>query len=140
MAVLPFEILAVIFEEVNDVRDLWNVRTASHTLCAVATPIAFRVVSVLATRASAQNIGRLFDLPDIAAHVREVSYEDSGVDRRGRTLKYGASSSPLSHKGCHDLSLCTCGGGSRQLELAPSSNWPVCFLAFTSYPGLKPST
>ncbi|KAI9453702.1 hypothetical protein BJY52DRAFT_1418162 [Lactarius psammicola] len=85
---LPFEILTAIFEEVNNVRDLWRIRTASRTLCAAATPIAFRALSVVTTRGSAQNLGRLFDDPDIAAHVREVAYHDTGVDRRGRTLKY----------------------------------------------------
>ena len=106
MVILPFEILVAIFEEVDDVQDLWNVRAASHTLCAAATPIAFRTLSAIATRRSAQNLGRLIDLQDIAAHVREVSYHDTGVDSRtGRSLKYGVSSPPSSHKGYHDLSL-----------------------------------
>ncbi len=134
---LPFEILTAIFEEVDDVRDLWHVRTASRTLCAAATPSAFRVLSVISTRGSAQNLGRLFDVPDIAAHVREVTYHDTGADRRGRTQKYGASSPPSSHKRYHDLSLG--GGGSHQSELAPSTNWPVRFLAFTSCPGSRAS-
>jgi hypothetical protein len=93
VALLPFELLAGIFEDVNDVQDLWNARLASRTLCAAASPIAFRLLSVIATRTSAQNLGRLFDVPYIAAHVRRISYHDTGTDRRGRTLKYGASSS-----------------------------------------------
>ena len=84
---LPLEILIDIFEAVDDVRDLWNLRTASWTLCAAATPIAFRVLSVTKTAGSAQNIGRLFDLPDIAAHVREVSYRDTGDNRQERTQR-----------------------------------------------------
>ncbi|KAI9453703.1 hypothetical protein BJY52DRAFT_804074 [Lactarius psammicola] len=85
---LPFEILTAIFKEVDNIRDLWRIRTASRTLCAAATPIAFRVLSVVTTRGSAQNLGRLLDDPDIAAHVREVVYHDTCVDSRGKTLKY----------------------------------------------------
>ena len=101
---LPVEILNAIFEEVDDVRDLWHVRTVSRTLCAAATPIAFRVLSVITTR-SARNLGRLFDVPDIAAHVREVVYHDTGTDRRGRTLKYGASPPPHF---INDIMICLC--------------------------------
>ncbi|KAN0138066.1 hypothetical protein V8E53_003955 [Lactarius tabidus] len=88
VALLPFELLAAIFEDVNNVQDLWNARLASRTLCAAASPIAFRLLSVIATRTSAQNLGRLFDVPYIAAHVRRVSFHDTGTDRRGRTLIY----------------------------------------------------
>jgi hypothetical protein len=96
MVFLPSEILATIFKEVNlnDVRDLRNVRTASRTLCAAATPIAFRALSVITTKRSAENLRRLFDVPDIAAHIREVSYRDTGAGRRGRIKKCGASSTP----------------------------------------------
>jgi hypothetical protein len=96
MDFLPSEILAAIFEEVNDIRDLRNVRSASRTLCAAATPIAFRFIFVVTTQSSAQNLGRLFDVPEIAAYIREVSYRDTGADpaRRGRRIKYGASSTP----------------------------------------------
>jgi hypothetical protein len=87
---LPFEILIAIAKEVDDVQDLWNVRMASHALCAASTPFAFRALSVITTKGSAQNLGRLFDLPDIAAHVREVTYHDTGADRRGRAIKCGA--------------------------------------------------
>src|SRR6266702_2148990 len=110
---LPLEILTAIVEEVDDIRDLCHVRMASRTLCAAATPSAFRILSVITTRGSAKNLGRLFDVPDIAAHVREVAYHDTGADRRGRALNYGAASPPSSHKRYHDVSLCTCGGGSR---------------------------
>ncbi|KAH9173969.1 hypothetical protein EDB89DRAFT_646074 [Lactarius sanguifluus] len=85
---LPFDILTAIFEEIDDVRDLWHIRTASRTFCAAATPFAFRVLSVVATKGSAQNIGRLFDVPDIADHVREVTFCDTDIDRRGRTINY----------------------------------------------------
>ena len=95
---LPVEILTAIFEEVDDVRDLWPVRAASRILCATATPFLFPVLSVITTRGSARNLGRLFDAPDIAAHVRKVDYHDTGADRKGRVLKYGASPPPLSHK------------------------------------------
>lgn len=88
VALLPFELLVAIFENVNDVQDSRTARLASRTLCAAATPIAFRLLSVFATRTSAQNLGRLFDVPYIAAHVRGVSYHDTGTDGRGRTLKY----------------------------------------------------
>ncbi|KAH9018278.1 hypothetical protein EDB84DRAFT_1679365 [Lactarius hengduanensis] len=85
---IPLEILTAILEEVDDVQDLWHIRTASRTLCAVATPIAFRVLSAIPTRTSAENIGRLFDSPDVATHVREVSFHDIDIDREGRTPKY----------------------------------------------------
>ena len=91
MVFLPSEILTAIFEEVNDIRDLRNVRTASRTLCAAATPFAFRFLYVIATQSSAQNLGRLFDVPEIAAHIRNVSYRDTGADKEG-TQNCGASS------------------------------------------------
>ncbi|KAH9022093.1 hypothetical protein EDB83DRAFT_89498 [Lactarius deliciosus] len=85
---LPIEVLTAIFKGVDDVRDLRHVRTACHTFCAVATPFAFRVLSVIATGGSAKNLGQLLDIPDIAVHVREVAYLDTGADRKGRVLKY----------------------------------------------------
>jgi hypothetical protein len=104
---LPLEVLTAIVKELDDVQDLYHVRMVCHTLCAVVTPIAFRSLSVIATRGSAQNLGRLFDLPDIAAHVREISFRDKGADRRGRALKFGAF-------GLHDpinkITNCCCHG------------------------------
>ncbi|KAH9022808.1 hypothetical protein EDB84DRAFT_1618436 [Lactarius hengduanensis] len=88
---LPIEVLTTIFKEVDDVRDLCHVRTACHTFCAVATPFAFRVLSVIATGGSSKNLGQLLDVPDIAAHVREIAYRDTGADRKGRMLKHSAS-------------------------------------------------
>jgi hypothetical protein len=102
---LPPEILAAIFEKVDDLRDLRHVRMASRTLCATATPFAFRALSVITTSASAQNLGRLFDIPNIAAYIREVSYHDTGPDERGWfEWMYGVSSSPSSYRGFHDVS------------------------------------
>jgi hypothetical protein len=89
---LPFETLTAIVKELDDVKDLFRVRMASHALCVAVTPLAFRALSVIATKGSAQNLGRLFDLPDIAVHVKEVSFHDTGADRRGRALNYGAFS------------------------------------------------
>ncbi|KAH9173974.1 hypothetical protein EDB89DRAFT_646754 [Lactarius sanguifluus] len=89
---LPFEILTAIFEELDDVRDIWHIRTVSRTLSAAATPFAFRILSVITTKGSAQNLGRLFDVLDIAAHVRQVTFHDTDTDRRGRALKYLRSS------------------------------------------------
>ncbi|KAH9022095.1 hypothetical protein EDB83DRAFT_2679228 [Lactarius deliciosus] len=85
---LPLEVLIAIVKEVDGVRDLCNVRIVCRTFCATATPIAFRVFSVIATRGSAKNLGQLLDIPDIATHVREVAYRDIGADRNGRVLKY----------------------------------------------------
>ncbi|KAI9433401.1 hypothetical protein H4582DRAFT_2061022 [Lactarius indigo] len=85
---LPLEVLTTIFEQVDNVHDLCHVRSACHTFCAIATPFAFRVLSVIATGDSSKNLGRLFDIPDIAAHVREVTYLDTGADRKGRRLKH----------------------------------------------------
>ncbi|KAH8997854.1 hypothetical protein EDB86DRAFT_867801 [Lactarius hatsudake] len=85
---LPLEILTAIFEEIDDARDLCHVRTACRTFCVSATPLAFRILSVIATRGSARNLGQLLDVPDIAAHVREVAYLDTGTDRKGRILKH----------------------------------------------------
>ncbi|KAH9007449.1 hypothetical protein EDB85DRAFT_239055 [Lactarius pseudohatsudake] len=87
---LPFEIVTAIFEEIDDVRDIWHIRTVSRTLSAAATPFAFRILSVISTKGSAQNLGRLFDVPDIAAHVREVTFHDTDTDRKGRALKSSA--------------------------------------------------
>ncbi|KAH8997856.1 hypothetical protein EDB86DRAFT_869173 [Lactarius hatsudake] len=85
---LPLEVLTAIVKEVDGVRDLCNVRIVCRTFCATATPIAFRVLSVIATRGSAKNLGLLLNVPDIVAHVREVAYRDTGADRKGRVLKY----------------------------------------------------
>jgi hypothetical protein len=93
---LPAEVLTAILKEVDDIQDLWHVRMACSTLCAAATPIVFRVLSVTRARGSAQHLGQLLDDPDIAAHVREVCYRDSGADSTGRELEHGASSSPIS--------------------------------------------
>jgi hypothetical protein len=97
---LPFEILTAIFEQVDDVEDLRHVRTASRTLCAAATPIAFRVLSVTSTRGSAHNLGRLFDVPEIAAYVREVAYCDARANGSKSIplpeLRSSASSPPSS--------------------------------------------
>jgi hypothetical protein len=97
-ACLPFEILNAIFEQVDDVQDLRNIRTASRTFCAVAAAIAFRILSVKSTAESAQNLGRLFDVPEIAAYVKEVTYRDTGAEKwlMPEQLKLGASS-PSSH-------------------------------------------
>jgi hypothetical protein len=106
MTTLPVEILTAILEEVDDVQDLWHVRAASRTLCAAATPIAFRILSAITTRGSARNLGRLFDVPDLAAHVKEVAFHNTCTDRNGRTLKYGASLPP--HP-INDIVICLCG-------------------------------
>ena len=88
---LPFEILIAIVKEANDVQDLCNLRLASHTLCAAATPFAFHTLSIKTTMKSARNLRFLFGLPAIAAHVKEVSYYD-GANKRGRELKHGTFS------------------------------------------------
>ena len=103
---VPLEILTAIVKELDDVRDLLNLRMACHYLCAITTPIAFRTLSVIATKRSAQNLGRLLDLPDITAHVREFTFND-GADRRGRVLNYGAFSPPSFHKRYPELCLRT---------------------------------
>ena len=94
---LPFEIITTIFEQVDNVQDLYRIRNASRTFCAAATPITFRVLSVTSTKRSAQNLGRLFDVPEIATHLKEVAYRDTGADGAELMpqLKYGASSFPL---------------------------------------------
>ncbi|KAI9435284.1 hypothetical protein H4582DRAFT_2130594 [Lactarius indigo] len=85
---LPLEVLTAIFEQVDNVHDLCHVRAACYTFCAIATPFAFRVLSVIATGDSSKNLGQLFDVPDIVAHVTEVAYLDTGSDRKGRRLKH----------------------------------------------------
>lgn len=94
---LPFEILTAIFEQVDNIQDLRHVRSASHTLCAAATPFAFRVLSVTSTERSAQNLRWLLNVSEIAAHVREVAYRDSGADKRRlmQSLKESTFSSSL---------------------------------------------
>ena len=97
---LPLEILTAIVKKLDDVQDLRNVRMACRYLCAAITPIAFRTLYVIATKRSAQNLGRLLDLPSITAHVREVTFNDTGADGRGfggRVLNYGVSSTPSFH-------------------------------------------
>jgi hypothetical protein len=118
---LPFEILIAIAEEVDDAMDLYHLRTASHAWCAAATPFAFRALSVITTKGSAENIGRLFDLPDIAPHIREVSYHDTSANRKGRDVKPGTHHP---HHPTNDISncLCTSCGGSCQSERKSSTN------------------
>ena len=94
---LPFEILTAIFEQVDDVQDLRHARATGSTLCAVTTPIAFRILSVTSTRRSAHNLRRLFDVPEIATYVREVAYCDTGADE-GTSVPFSSASSPLSSK------------------------------------------
>jgi hypothetical protein len=133
---LPFEILTAIFEKVDDIQDLRNIRTASRTFCTVAAPIAFRILSVTSTAQSAQNLGRLFDGPEIAAYVKDVAYRDTGADGRylsPESLKLGAF---------RVLSLppqTILRGPPCQSELAPPTNLPVRFLACTSCPSSRPS-
>ncbi|KAH9032747.1 hypothetical protein EDB85DRAFT_2145313 [Lactarius pseudohatsudake] len=88
MTCLPLEVLTAIVKEVDGVRELCNARIVCRTFCATATPIAFRVLYVIPTKGSAKNLGQLLDVPDIAAHVREVAYRDTGADRKGRMLKH----------------------------------------------------
>lgn len=95
---LPAELLTAIFKEVEDIQDLRHVRLACRTLCAAATPIAFRVLSVTRTRGSAQYLGRLLDNSDIAVYVREVFYRGIGAERKEREPEHGGSSCPQSHK------------------------------------------
>jgi hypothetical protein len=87
---LPTEILTAILENV-DVQDLWHVRMASRTLCAIVSPFVFSAISVTSTVESARFLGRLLDVPGIAVHVREVSYKGIS-DVWG--LEHGASASP----------------------------------------------
>ncbi|KAH9022091.1 hypothetical protein EDB83DRAFT_89812 [Lactarius deliciosus] len=86
---LPFDILTAIFEEVDDIHDLRHIRIVSHTFCTAATPFVFRVLSVIATTESAQNLRQLFDVPDIVNHVREIAFRDTDTYGMGRIL--GAS-------------------------------------------------
>ena len=109
---LPLEVIAAIFEQVDDFRDLCHARMASRAFCAAATPFAFRALSATTTSASAQNLGRLFDLPDIAVHIREVSYHDIDLNDDEWSLKYGVfSPSHLIEEFRVTTCLCTCGGG-----------------------------
>ena len=93
----PFEILNAIFEQVNDVKDLRNIRTVSHTFCAVVTPIAFCILSIKSTAENTPNLGWLNDVPEIAAYIREVTYHDMGVKKwlMPEQLKPCVSSHPL---------------------------------------------
>ena len=94
---LPVEILVTIVKEVDNIQDLRRLRVACRALCAVATPLAFPALSVITTISSAQNLGRLLDIPDIAAYVKEVSYNGKGAD-------IDCSASPPYHQ-YHALSL-----------------------------------
>lgn len=100
---LPLEILNIIVQELDDAQDLRHVRMACHALCTVATPNVFRTISVIASKGSARNFRQVLDLPDIAVHVREVSYHDTGVDKNGRALNYSESSLSSSHEWYHKL-------------------------------------
>ncbi|KAH9016653.1 hypothetical protein EDB83DRAFT_2438664 [Lactarius deliciosus] len=102
---LPIEILTAIIEEVDDPQDLWHIRTANRALCAVATPLAFRVLSAIPTRRSAKNIRRLFDSPDIAAHVREVSFYDTDIYGREGSPMYDSIRPKTIHKLADSFSL-----------------------------------
>lgn len=62
MTLLPLEILTEIVKEVDNVQDLRHLRIASRAFCAAATPIAFRVLSVITTRGSAHNLHWLLQI------------------------------------------------------------------------------
>ncbi|KAI0259354.1 hypothetical protein BC834DRAFT_634556 [Gloeopeniophorella convolvens] len=85
---LPVEIWTAIFEEVPDTHDLISARRASRMLCATATPFAFRVLFVAGTRRSAQGLKHLIESPQIAVHVKEIIYRDTGLDSKGKKLTY----------------------------------------------------
>lgn len=88
---LPLEILAAIFEQVG-FGDLYRARMASRALCAAATPIAFRALSVYSNSESTRDSRRLFDQPNIAVHIREVSYHGTDPYESGSLPRYGVFS------------------------------------------------
>ena len=88
---LPLEILAAIFEQVG-FGDLYRARMASRALCAAATPIAFRALSVYSNSESTRDSRRLFDQPNIAVHIREVSYQGTDPYESGSLPRYGVFS------------------------------------------------
>jgi hypothetical protein len=134
---LPTEILTAVLEKV-DVQDLWHVRMASRTLCAIVSPFVFRVLSVTSTVESARCLGRLLDVPGIAVHVREVSYE--GIrDEWG--LERGAFSFPRPTS-LIITCLCICCGSHHCCQMAqipPTSRFRTCFLGYISYLGSRQS-
>ena len=79
-------------------------------------PIAFRTLSVITTRESAESMGQLFGVTDIADYVREVSYHDIRASTVERTLEHGVFSNPSSKKQFYTLSLCTRDGGLRHIR------------------------
>lgn len=92
MTIYPPEILDAIFDKVDNVRDLCHARMANRALCAAATPFAFRcfrALSVHPNSTSARYIGRLFDQPNIAFHIREVSYHGTVPYESGSLPNYG---------------------------------------------------
>ncbi|KAH9022086.1 hypothetical protein EDB83DRAFT_2679220 [Lactarius deliciosus] len=82
---LPFDILTAILDELEDFRDIWHIRTANRTLKRPKSWTAFGI-------------------PDIAAHVRQVTFHHTDTDRWGRPLndddgqRSGLDSSALAHQ------------------------------------------
>jgi hypothetical protein len=80
LGVITLGILTAIFKKVDDFRDSRDAQVDGHALC-TAMFIAFGPYFVVTAKTSAQHLGRLFDLPDIMAPVKEVSYQNTDADR-----------------------------------------------------------
>ncbi|KAI0046476.1 hypothetical protein FA95DRAFT_1367655 [Auriscalpium vulgare] len=73
---LPVEIYGLIVDEVSCGRALRQIRLVNSTLCALATPSAFRCAFITNTAAGVQKFTQLLDCDYLACYVREVVYED----------------------------------------------------------------
>ncbi|KAI0060717.1 hypothetical protein BV25DRAFT_924586 [Artomyces pyxidatus] len=82
---LPTELLKMIVDEVPT-EELGNIRAASQTFCALATPRLFRTLRVTSTLESADSLANVVRSPEVAPYVKEVVFCNRGAAADGRVV------------------------------------------------------
>lgn len=75
MISLPIELVGVVVENISSTSDLLALRSVNSTCHHLVTPHVFRGVHIRNSVQSAQNCRSILESPSIAAHVREVVYD-----------------------------------------------------------------
>ncbi|KAI9458063.1 hypothetical protein HD554DRAFT_2140758 [Boletus coccyginus] len=75
MISLPIELVGVVVENISSTSDLLALRSVNSTCHYLVTPHVFRGVHIRNSIQSAQNCRSILESPSIAAHVREVVYD-----------------------------------------------------------------
>ncbi|KAF9226081.1 hypothetical protein BS17DRAFT_776622 [Gyrodon lividus] len=75
---LPIELVGAVVESVSSTSDLLQLRSVNSTCRDLVTPSVFRRVHIQNSVQSAQNCRSILAFPSLAAHVREVVYDQRG--------------------------------------------------------------